>query len=101
MILPVKKAIWKNHGAREEIKEALASGTGESERVSDTLGRELYYYAVLLDDGTVLRVAKSMDNLAMTALNVLPVMGVLAVIMMGFALMLAKVADTKADKANQ
>ena len=80
----------ENHGAREEIKEALASGTGESERVSDTLGRELYYYAVLLDDGTVLRVAKSMDNLAMTALNVLPVMGVLAVIMMGFALMLAK-----------
>ena len=80
----------ENHGAREEIKEALASGTGESERVSDTLGRELYYYAVLLYDGTVLRVAKSMDNLAMTALNVLPVMGVLAVIMMGFALMLAK-----------
>ena len=80
----------ENHGAREEIKEALASGTGESERVSDTLGRELYYYAVLLDDGTVLRVAKSMDNLAMTALNVLPVMGVLAVIMIGFALMLAK-----------
>ena len=80
----------ENHGAREEIKEALASGTGESERVSDTLGRELYYYAGLLDDGTVLRVAKSMDNLAMTALNVLPVMGVLAVIMMGFALMLAK-----------
>ena len=80
----------ENHGAREAIKEALASGTGESERVSDTLGRELYYYAVLLDDGTVLRVAKSMDNLAMTALNVLPVMGVLAVIMMGFALMLAK-----------
>ena len=80
----------ENHGAREEIKEALASGTGESERVSDTLGRELYYYAVLLDDGTVLRVAKSMDNLAMTALNVLPVMGVLAVIMMGFAFMLAK-----------
>lgn len=80
----------ENHGAREEIKEALASGTGESERVSDTLGSELYYYAVLLDDGTVLRVAKSMDNLAMTALNVLPVMGVLAVIMIGFALMLAK-----------
>ncbi len=80
----------ENHGAREEIKEALASGTGESERVSDTLGRELYYYAVLLDDGTVLRVAKSMDNLAMTALNVLPVMGVLAVIMIGFAFMLAK-----------
>ena len=68
----------ENHGARQEVKEALASGTGESVRMSNTLGRELYYYAVLLDNGTVLRVAKSMDNLAMTALNVFPVIGGLA-----------------------
>ena len=79
----------ENHGARQEVKEALASGTGESVRMSNTLGRELYY-AVLLDNGTVLRVAKSMDNLAMTALNVLPVIGGLAVLMIAFALFLAK-----------
>lgn len=80
----------ENHSARQEVKEALASGTGESVRMSNTLGRELYYYAVLLDDGTVLRVAKSMDNLALTALNVLPVIGGLAVLMIVFALILAK-----------
>ena len=80
----------ENHGARQEVKEALASGTGESVRMSNTLGRELYYYAVLLDNGTVLRVAKSMDHLAMTALNVLPVIGGLAVLMIAFALFLAK-----------
>ena len=80
----------ENHVARQEVKEALASGTGESVRMSNTLGRELYYYAVLLDNGTVLRVAKSMDNLAMTALNVFPVIGGLAVLMIAFALFLAK-----------
>ena len=80
----------ENHGTREEIEEALSSGTGEAVRMSDTMGRELYYYAVLLDDGSVLRVAKSMDNLALTALNVLPVMGILAVVMMALALLLAK-----------
>ncbi len=80
----------ENHGARQEVKEALASGTGESVRMSNTLGRELYYYAVLLNNGTVLRVAKSMDNLAMTALNVFPVIGGLAVLMIAFALFLAK-----------
>ena len=80
----------ENHGARQEVKEALASCTGESVRMSNTLGRELYYYAVLLDNGTVLRVAKSMDNLAMTALNVFPVIGGLAVLMIAFALFLAK-----------
>ena len=80
----------ENHGTREEIEEALTSGTGEAVRMSDTMGRELYYYAVLLDDGSVLRVAKSMDNLALTALNVLPVMGILAVVTMALALLLAK-----------
>ena len=80
----------ENHGTREEIEEALSSGTGEAVRMSDTMGRELYYYAVLLDDRSVLRVAKSMDNLALTALNVLPVMGILAVVTMALALLLAK-----------
>lgn len=85
-----EKENMENHGARQEIKEALDSGVGESVRMSDTLGRELYYYAVILDDGTVLRVAKSMDNLALTALNVLPIIGGLAVLMIVFALLLAK-----------
>lgn len=85
-----EEGVMENHREREEIREALASGAGESVRMSDTVGRELYYYAVLLDDGSVLRVAKSMDNLVLTAFNVLPVMGVLAVVMMAFALLLAR-----------
>ena len=80
----------ENHSGRREIKDALNTGTGEDVRISDTLGRELYYYAALLDDGTVLRVSKSMDNLAFTALNMLPVLGILAAVMMAFALILAK-----------
>lgn len=80
----------ENHSAREEVQEAFDAGTGEAVRMSDTLGRELYYYAVSLSDGSVLRVAKSMDNLAFTALNMLPIMGALAVVMIVFALLLAK-----------
>ena len=80
----------ENHSAREEVQEAFDAGTGEAVRMSDTLGRELYYYAVSLSDGSVLRVAKSMDNLAFTALNILPIMGALAVVMIVFALLLAK-----------
>ena len=80
----------ENHSAREELQEAFDAGTGEAVRMSDTLGRELYYYAVSLSDGSVLRVAKSMDNLAFTALNMLPIMGALAVVMIVFALLLAK-----------
>ena len=79
----------ENHASREEVAAAFRSGQGEDVRMSDTMGEELYYYALLLDDGSVLRVAKTMDGLARTALNVLPVMGVLAVIMVAFAMILA------------
>ena len=80
----------EDHGGRKEVREALASGEGEDVRMSDTVGQELYYYALLLDDGTVLRASKSMDGLIGTALNNLPVMAGLAVIMMILAYFMAK-----------
>lgn len=79
----------ENHSGRKEVREALADGEGEEVRMSDTLGEELYYYAVLLDDGSVLRVARSMDGLIRIAVGVFPVMAVLAVLMMLLALALA------------
>ena len=80
----------ENHKSRPEVQSALQSGTGEDVRMSDTVGREMYYYAVLLNDGSVLRVARTMDGLMRTAVNVFPVMGVLALLMMGFAVLLAR-----------
>lgn len=80
----------ENHREREEVREAHKSGEGEDVRVSDTVGREMYYYAVLLDDGSVLRVAREMDSLARTAFAMLPAVGGLAVLMLAFALMLAR-----------
>jgi len=52
-----------NHAGREEIDEALVTGAGESRRFSDTLGQETYYYAIRLDDGSVLRLAKTMSSI--------------------------------------
>ena len=80
----------ENHRGRPELQDALENGTGEDVRMSDTVGREMYYYAVLLDDGSVLRVARSVDGLIRTAVNVFPVMGALAVLMLCFAALLAR-----------
>ncbi|MFQ7308963.1 MAG: ATP-binding protein [Mediterraneibacter sp.] len=80
----------ENHSEREEVREALENGEGEDVRVSDTVGRELYYYAVLLDDGSVLRVAREMDSLVRTAFAMLPAVGGLALLMLVFALALAR-----------
>ena len=47
----------ENHLAREEVQQALESGTGESSRYSDTLASRSLYCARLLPDGTVIRLS--------------------------------------------
>ena len=47
----------ENHLEREEIKEALTSGIGESSRYSDTLAEKQLYAAKRLPDGSVIRLA--------------------------------------------
>lgn len=49
----------ENHGNREEVKEAVKKGTGESMRYSTTFTEKTMYYAKLLEDGTVIRVSVS------------------------------------------
>lgn len=79
-----------NHKDRVEVREALKNGVGEDIRMSDTVGKELYYYAVLLDDGTVLRVARNMDSLISTAIQIFPVMAVIAAIVLAFVYILGR-----------
>lgn len=50
-------ASMENHLDREEIREALETGYGESTRYSDTMLEKQYYAAVLLSDGTILRLS--------------------------------------------
>ena len=80
----------ENHSGRKEFREAMAEVEGEDVMMSDTVGQEIYYYALLLDDGTVLRASKSMDGLVRTALGNLPVMAGLAAIMLILAYFMAK-----------
>ena len=80
----------ENHADHPEVKEALENGRGSNVRRSDTLNEEMFYYAVRLSDGTILRVSKTMDTAFRTALNVLPGMGVIAVVMLLLATALSR-----------
>ncbi len=51
-----------NHLLRQEVKDALASGYGQSVRYSDTLMERYIYAAERLPDGTVLRLATSQSS---------------------------------------
>lgn len=52
-----------NHKSRPEILEAMAEGEGSIIRRSDTLDKNTFYYAIALEDGKVLRVAREADSL--------------------------------------
>lgn len=53
----------ENHLDRPEIRDAFLYGEGESVRRSDTMNRNTFYYAVLLDNETVLRVATDTESI--------------------------------------
>lgn len=80
----------ENHRSRKEVQEALENGAGKDIRLSDTRGKEMFYYAVRLSDGNILRVSKDMDTVWHTALNVLPYMIGIGVVMTGFAWALSR-----------
>lgn len=74
----------ENHAQREEIKEALQIGTGESSRFSMTLTQETLYYAKRLSDGTVLRISvrfATIPSLLLGALQPLLIVVILALIL--------------------
>lgn len=56
-------AKMENHSDREEFKEAMANGEGESTRFSKTLGYTTFYYAIKYNGG-VLRFSTDKENLA-------------------------------------
>ena len=61
-----------NHLNRPEVIGAAEKGTGESTRVSDTLGKQNYYYAVLLKNGNILRVANEIKSVYAVVFNTVP-----------------------------
>ena len=54
-------AHMENHLQRPEVQQALAQGEGLASRASGTLGENILYYAVLLPDGNILRLARTND----------------------------------------
>lgn len=62
-----------NHLDRPEIQEALAHGYGEIVRRSDTMNENTFYYALLLDNGTILRVANNARSIWSVFLSAFPI----------------------------
>lgn len=58
----VDAGTMENHLLRDEVQQALKNNEGYSMRMSDTLEKEVSYYAVKLPDGNILRFARTNDS---------------------------------------
>lgn len=77
----------ENHADREEVQQAQQDGTGVSRRYSDIMSKETVYYAVRLNNQSILRLSMEhrslfamMGVLLMQALFILLVMMILAAV---------------------
>ncbi|HIU75071.1 MAG TPA: PAS domain S-box protein [Candidatus Pelethocola excrementipullorum] len=77
-----------DHGDRPEFRDALEYGTGSDLRSSRTFNEQVYYYAMRLEDGNVIRVARNTDTVLrsmetgfLLIVGLLGIFGTLAVIL--------------------
>lgn len=66
-----------NHSSRPEFIQAMEDGQGEIIRYSETLSHQTFYYAVKLNDGRILRLAKTTDSVFHTLLSSFIWLGIL------------------------
>lgn len=83
--------IMDNHKTRPEIVAAFEKGEGEAVRRSTTLETNTFYYAVKLDNGQVLRVAKDAGSIWKFYKTIIPVLVLLVVVLIGICVMLARI----------
>lgn len=80
----------ENHSNRPEFIQAKKEGSGELVRFSDTFSEQTFYYAVQLDDGSILRVARTTDSVFHTMLSSFTLLGLLIVVILVLAFFLVQ-----------
>lgn len=79
----------ENHLWREEVQSALKEGSGQSQRYSSTLEKKTKYYALRLDDGSVLRVSITQNTFLALMISAVPLLGALIIAAIALSLILA------------
>ena len=80
----------ENHGDRQEIKDALETGYGESSRYSSTLTQTSLYIAQRLDNGTVVRLSVAQHSVVLLLLGILPMLLLIAAVVVILSILVAK-----------
>ena len=81
--------MMENHMERPEIRAAFKAGRGDSVRTSDTMKMNTYYYALKIEDGSVVRVARNASSGASIFMNAMPIVLAITVVVIILCVVLA------------
>ena len=91
-----------NHKNRTEVKEALKSGHGEDTRMSTTLRKQTYYYAVKLKDGTILRMSRETQTIVRQMEDIIPIIALILAVVTILSVILSRMStDRIVEPINQ
>lgn len=85
----------QNHLERPEVQQALNSGKGEAVRLSKTLDENTYYYALRLEDGSVIRVANTTRSSLASVLHTIPLLLMGCMLILAITMVLARIQTAK------
>ena len=78
-----------NHLNRPEIKEAIENGCGQIVRKSDTFNMNTIYYALRLDNGTIIRVSREVQSIMSVFMTILPLILLLILFISGICILIS------------
>ena len=84
------QTVMENHANRDEIREAMETGSGSAVRTSATMTEQTYYEAQKLKDGTVLRISSNQESALSLMIGMLWPIVFIAVLSTGLSLVLAR-----------
>ena len=84
------QSAMENHADREEIREAMETGSGSAVRNSSTMTEQTYYEARRLYDGTVLRISANQASAWALMIDLLWPIVLIAVLAIGLSALLAR-----------
>lgn len=85
----------ENHLNRPEIADALKNGFGEAVHLSKTLGTQTFYWAVRLNDGTVLRVSATTNSVFKSVLGFFPYVALITLMVILLTMIIANLLTKK------
>lgn len=80
-----------NHADRIEVEQAFQKGVGQTIRHSATLKKSTFYFAMLLSDGTVIRVAKESGSIWSIVGRAVPLTILVIVLMFGVCTVVSRI----------